>query len=145
MQVIETRSAISHCVNSTWKRAWTCRKTMNGWTNKRMIDWLNYGTRSYAAFGIYRVRTSCLQSDSSETLVSCFGLSRAAPSYRICPSWCPRAWRPLQDVTTDVGFLCDEAAVVGDMIKGTSLVPLCTSLGSPWHRALIMVMTFASS
>jgi len=52
-------------------------------------------------------------------------VSRPAPSYRICPSWCPRARKPLQDVTTDVGFVCDEAAVVGDTIKGTSVVPLC--------------------
>ena len=33
---------------------------------------------------------------------------------------CPRAWPLLRDVQADPGFLCDKAAVLGDIIKRTT-------------------------
>jgi hypothetical protein len=36
--------------------------------------------------------------------------------------WCPSAPQLSQDVSTTAGFVCDKAAVFGDVIKGTFFV-----------------------
>ena len=99
------------------------RQWIDEWVEEWMVDWITVqDLMRHSEYIVFEP----LASSSSETSVSCFGLSRRALSYRICPSGCPRTRKPLRHVTTDVGFVCDETAVVGDTIKGMSVVPLCT-------------------
>jgi len=99
------------------------RQWIDEWVEEWMVDWITVqDLMRHSEYIVFEP----LVSNPSDTSVSWFRLSRRALSYMICPVVVSQSTETVTHVTTDVGFVWDEAAVVGDTIKGTSVVLLCT-------------------